>query len=82
MELAEGLTPGHRFRCDACGNLTRFDVDITERQVRYWHADLAGEGQVEQSDTVEQTVNGVSCRWCGTTEGIQVVKALVSPSEA
>ena len=78
MALVDGLKPGNRFRCDACGNLTRFDVDVTERQRRYWHADLGGEGQVEASETVAQTVNAVTCRWCGSSDRIQVVEALVT----
>ena len=49
--------------------------------MRYWHVDLAGEGQVERADTVEQTVNGVSCRGCGASDGIEVVEALVTPRE-
>lgn len=62
-----GLAPGQRYRCDGCGNVTRFDVDVTERVRRFWHADLSGAGRWE-SEEVETDVRGVRCRWCGSTE--------------
>jgi hypothetical protein len=43
-DLARGLEPGARFRCDGCGNVTRFDVVATVRTRRFHHFDLGGEG--------------------------------------
>lgn len=68
-----GLPPGKRYRCGACGNLTRFDIVTTERVVRYWHADLAGDGSVEQEERQAVEVESVTCRWCGSADGIEVV---------
>jgi hypothetical protein len=68
-----GLASGERYRCAACGNLTRFDVETVERVRRFWHADLSGEGTVEDEERLEVRVETVSCRWCGSGEWIEVV---------
>jgi transposase len=73
--LASGLRPGARFRCDGCGNVTRFDVVATTRTRRFHHFDLGGEGRVEQEDVLEQTIESVTCRWCGRADAIQVEPA-------
>lgn len=73
--LALGLTPGHRFRCGACGNLTRFDVQSVERVRRFWHVDLSGSGTAEEEERLEVQVEAVTCRWCGASDAIEVVDA-------
>ncbi|MEX2620306.1 MAG: hypothetical protein WD250_08800 [Egibacteraceae bacterium] len=73
VELAAGLAPGQRYRCGGCGNVTRFDVESVERVRRYWHADLAGVGAVEEEERIEVTPVAVTCRWCGATDAIEVV---------
>ena len=70
-----GLVPGTRYRCAACGNVTRFDVESVERVRRFWHADLAGAGQVEEEERSEVTVTRVTCRWCTATDAVEVVQA-------
>lgn len=72
MELA-GLAEGKRFRCGACGNLTRFDVETVERVRRFWHVALSGEGVPEEEERLELSVESVSCRWCGSQDAIEVV---------
>ncbi|MEE8602444.1 hypothetical protein [Euzebya tangerina] len=67
---AVGLEPGTRFKCEGCGNLTRFDVVATERTQRYWHVSVSGVGEVEESVTQEQTIHSVTCRWCGSSDRI------------
>ncbi|WP_372734000.1 hypothetical protein [Nocardioides sp.] len=67
------LDAAHRWRCGACGNLTRFDVRRTRSTVEYWHFDLAGEVQVEDSHVRGETVESVTCRWCGRADAIEVV---------
>lgn len=74
MQLA-GLMPGKRYRCAACGNLTRFDVESVERVRRFWHMDLSGSGVVEEEERLDVGVQSVSCRWCGSSEAIEVVDA-------
>jgi hypothetical protein len=65
--------PGERWRCAGCGNLTRFDVVRTATVREFWHLDLSGDARVEESDTVDETVASVVCRWCGRADAIEVV---------
>ena len=69
----------HRWRCGACGNLTRFDLTRTRRTTEYWHFDLAGEPRIEQSEVLAEDVEQVSCRWCGRTDAIEVVARADAP---
>lgn len=62
-----GLPEGKRYRCQACGNLTRFDVETSERVRRFWHAGLGGDGSVEEEERHAVRVESVTCRWCGST---------------
>jgi hypothetical protein len=61
-----------RYRCTACGNLTRFDVTELRRTRSFHHYTLAGELDVEECDVLSEVVEEVSCRWCGT--GARVVE--------
>lgn len=73
MREAAGLTVGSRYRCSACGNLTRFDVESVERVRRFWHLDLSGAGEAEEEERLEITIESVTCRWCGSADAIEVV---------
>ncbi len=64
---------GERLRCGGCGNLTRFDVVRRATTREYWHQDLSGELAVEDSDTLEQTVVSITCRWCERADAIKIV---------
>lgn len=64
---------GERWRCAGCGNLTRFDVTRTRRTTDYWHVDLAGGHRIEAETVLSETVEAVSCRWCGRSDAIKVV---------
>jgi transposase len=74
-DLARGLRPGARFRCDGCGNVTRFDVVATTRARRYHHYDLGGSFQVEEEEVLATAVESVTCRWCGRSDAIAVEPA-------
>jgi len=63
----------HRWRCGGCGNLTRFDVTRTRRTTEFWHLDLAGDAAVEETEVRDETVEQVTCRWCGRDDAIEVV---------
>jgi hypothetical protein len=54
-----------RYRCTACGNLTRFDVTVTRRERAFHHYSIGGELRVEERETLAERVEEVSCRWCG-----------------
>jgi hypothetical protein len=65
--------PTQRWRCGGCGNLTRFDVSRLRRTTEFWHFDLAGDHEVEETDVREERVETVSCRWCGRSDAIELV---------
>jgi hypothetical protein len=75
VDLPAGLEPGTRYRCGACGNLTRFDVETVERVRRFWHAELSGQARVDEEQRIDVDVVAVVCRWCGSTDAIEVVAA-------
>lgn len=62
-----------RWRCTACGNLTRFDVSRTLRVQDFVHADLAGEPVIEERTVVGETVEHVVCRWCSAVDQVELV---------
>jgi len=71
-ELEAGLGAGQRYRCDGCGNVTRFDVVERARTRRYHHVDLAGHARTDEEEVLERTIESVSCRWCGRDDAISV----------
>jgi hypothetical protein len=78
-EAAMGIPgPDQRWRCAGCGNLTRFDVVRSRRTVEYWHVDLAGDAVVEDAEVREDTVESVTCRWCGRADAVELVARNVS----
>ena len=58
------------YRCDACGNKTRFDLFETKRVRAFHHYTLGGEVTVEEEEVLEHTVEKVVCRWCGSSDAI------------
>ena len=59
-----------RYRCGGCGNVTRFDVVATARTRRFAHFDLAGEVTIEEETVLDETVESVTCHWCGRSDAI------------
>lgn len=62
-----------RYRCKACGCLTRFTVTVTRRTTEYHHYSVGGDLEVEDVKVLEERVESVKCRWCtdgGTVETI------------
>jgi DNA-directed RNA polymerase subunit RPC12/RpoP len=60
-----------RYRCTACGNLTRFDVTTTTTEKAYFHYSVGGELTVEDPVVVRSSVDEVSCRWCGHGRAVE-----------
>jgi hypothetical protein len=56
-----------RLRCSACGNLTRFDVVASRRTRAFHHFSVGGELTVEDEEVLDETIETVSCRWCGAS---------------
>lgn len=54
-----------RYRCDGCGNLTRFDVTVSERTRAFHHFSVGGDLIVEDEMVLSRQVDEVVCRWCG-----------------
>ncbi len=53
-----------RYRCQACGNVTRFDVLATRRTRAFHHYTIGGELEIEEEEVLEDRVEQVTCRWC------------------
>jgi DNA-directed RNA polymerase subunit M/transcription elongation factor TFIIS len=77
-----------RYRCGACGNLTRFDVVTTRRTSAFHHYSVGGDLTVEDEQLLQETVERVTCRWCGasgesieTLEGSQAIADAAAPAE-
>ena len=67
-------TPHSRYRCGACGNLTRFDVVGTRRTRAFHHYSIGGELTVEEEDVLDERIEQVTCRWCGASgDSIELV---------
>ena len=45
----------------------------TRRTHEFWHFDLAGDHTVESTEVKGESVESVSCRWCGRDDAIEVV---------
>jgi hypothetical protein len=54
-----------RYRCDGCGNLTRFDVTTSQTTKAFHHYTVGGELEVEEPTVLSRHVDEVVCRWCG-----------------
>lgn len=63
-----------RYRCDACGNLTRFDVTLVRRTRAFHHFSIGGELRIEEEEILSETVEAVSCRWCGHGQAVEILK--------
>jgi hypothetical protein len=64
-----------RFRCTACGNLTRFDVVLSRRTRAFHHFTVGGELSVEDEEVLDEKLEQVACRWCGNGDHIEPVTA-------
>ena len=62
-----------RYRCAACGNLTRFDVTTTRTTRAYHHYTVGGDLQTEDEVVLSESVDEVSCRWCGNGRSVELV---------
>jgi hypothetical protein len=60
--------------------VTRFDVTTTRTARAFHHYTVGGELTVEEEQVVTETVDDVSCRWCGNGGAVEeeVTEALES----
>jgi hypothetical protein len=54
-----------RYRCDGCGNVTRFDVTTSQTTKAFHHYTVGGELEIEEATVLSRHVDDVVCRWCG-----------------
>ena len=71
-----------RYRCSACGNLTRFDVTTDRRTRAFHHYSVGGELTLEDVEVLSEHVVEVSCRWCGHGRAIEVLEEDAGAPEA
>lgn len=64
-----------RYRCAACGNLTRFNVVTTRRTSAFHHYSVGGDLTIEEVEVLDETVEDVTCRWCGNGKGVEVLES-------
>ena len=69
-----------RYRCAACGNVTRFDVTATRRTRAFHHYTIGGDLTVEDEEVLEEAVESVSCRWCGSPKAVEVLVEEAGPA--
>jgi hypothetical protein len=67
------MSPPTRYRCNACGNLTRFDVTVTRRTKAFHHFTVGGDLTVEDEVVLSEVLEEVSCRWCGTGRSVEAL---------
>jgi len=73
-----GTAGAARYRCAACGNLTRFDVVTTRRTRAFHHYSVGGDLTVEEVDVLDETIEDVVCRWCGNGKAVETVETVES----
>ncbi len=62
-----------RYRCTACGNLTRFDITRTRQTRAFNHFTVGGEVEVEDEEVLSESIDEVICRWCGHGKAVQTI---------
>ena len=63
-----------RYRCTACGNLTRFDIVTTRRTRAFHHFTVGGDLSVEDEEVLDEVVEAVDCRWCGSGAAVEILE--------
>ena len=63
-----------RYRCAACGNLTRFNVVTTRRTSAFHHYSVGGDLEIEEVEVLDETVEDVTCRWCGNGKAVEILE--------
>jgi hypothetical protein len=56
-----------RYRCGACGNVTRFDVVATRRTRAFHHYSIGGDLEIEDEEILDERIEAVTCRWCNAS---------------
>ncbi len=70
-----------RYRCAACGNVTRFDVVVSRRTRAFHHFTVGGDLTIEDEEVLVESVDDVSCRWCASGAAVEVLPPVDVPAE-
>ena len=71
-----------RYRCGACGNVTRFDVVATRRTRSFHHYSIGGELEIEDEQVLDERIEQVTCRWCNASGDVIESEPLGTPRRA
>lgn len=71
-----------RYRCGACGNLTRFDVVCVRRTSAFHHYSVGGDLVVEDERVLSERIEEVTCRWCGSGQSVEPLVEVSSDTDA
>ncbi len=71
-----------RYRCTACGNLTRFDVTTTRTTKAFHHYTVGGALEIEDEQVLAEHVEEVACRWCGHGRAVEAFEETPDPASA
>jgi hypothetical protein len=67
-----------RYRCKQCGGLTRFEVTVTCTTRYYHHQALDGSMSPENVEVIRESVDEVTCLYCGTGKEIEVIGEVIA----
>ena len=82
LRLPWCLVSTTRYRCDGCGNLTRFDVTVTQTTKSFNHYTVGGELEIEEEQVLARSVDDVVCRWCGHGRSVVEIDAGAAQEQA
>lgn len=71
-----------RYRCNSCGNVTRFDVTTIRRTRAFHHYTLGGDLTIEDEELLAEVCEDVRCRWCDLGDRVEVVRPILGGASA
>ncbi len=74
-----GLT---RYRCEGCGNLRLFDVVVIRRSSEVHRFSVGGIRDVGDTELLAESVDQISCRWCGHGDDVVLLQDAEGASRA
>jgi len=71
--VAASLAGVARYRCTACGNLTRFNVVSTRRTRAFHHYTIGGDLSIEDEEVLDESIDEIVCTWCGSGAQVELL---------
>jgi hypothetical protein len=62
-----------RYRCGACGNLTRFEVVMSRRIRETHHVGLDGVPVIGDPEVLGEATEQVACAWCASVDDVAAI---------